>query len=163
MKREVVSDAGPLISLEKMEGGYSFIRKLISKIIVPPSVLEEVFSGSFSTAEDYLQAFNIQDLIETQVPPVIPEAINSNPDLHQPEKEAIALALSIQKPLLIEEDIGRGVGDSLGLIISGIAGLVLQAQAQKIINKKEATLKLRELFEGGRLNRKLYESLLQNI
>jgi predicted nucleic acid-binding protein len=163
MEEEVVSDTGPLISLEKMQDGYGFIRKLSSKIIVPPSVLEEVFRGSFSTAEEYLQAFNIQNLIEVQDPPTIPKVFDSNPHLHQPEKEAIALALSLQKTLFIEEDIGRNVGITLGLEISGIAGQVLKAKEKKIIDKEEAVQKFKELFEGGRLNRKLYESLLQNI
>lgn len=33
----VVSDAGPLISLEKISDGYGFIRKLYGKIMVPPA------------------------------------------------------------------------------------------------------------------------------
>jgi predicted nucleic acid-binding protein len=159
----VVSDTGPLISLEKMKDGYDFIRKLCFKIIVPPSVLEELYIGSFSTAEEYLQAYSVKDLIEVQVPSVIPEILNSNLRLHQPEKEALALALELQKTLWIEEEIGRNMAIVHGLEISGIAGQVLKANKENLIDKEEAGQKFRELFNGRRLNRRFYEVLLEKI
>ncbi len=101
----VVSDTGPLISLEKMKDGFGFIRKLCSKIIVPPSVLEELYRNSFPTAEEYLQAYSIHNFIEVQTPSVIPEVLNSNLRLHQPEKDALSLALELQKTLWIEKKL----------------------------------------------------------
>ena len=53
------------------------------------------------------KAYIVHDLIEVLIPSVIPEALNSNLRLHQPEKDDLALALELQKTLWIEEEIGR--------------------------------------------------------
>ena len=37
--RRIVSNTGPLISLEKLRQGYAFIRQLYNTIIIPPGVL----------------------------------------------------------------------------------------------------------------------------
>jgi predicted nucleic acid-binding protein len=42
---KIVSDTGPLISLEKLSDGYSFFRLLYAKILIPFSVLEELSVG----------------------------------------------------------------------------------------------------------------------
>jgi hypothetical protein len=41
----IVSNTGPLISLEKLRQGYDFIRQLYDTIIIPPGVLDEVAAG----------------------------------------------------------------------------------------------------------------------
>jgi hypothetical protein len=43
--RRIVSNTGPLISLEKLRQGYDFIRQLYDTIIIPPGVLDEVAAG----------------------------------------------------------------------------------------------------------------------
>ena len=40
--RQIVSDTGLLITLEKLPDGYQFIRKLYDTIIIPPTVLTEL-------------------------------------------------------------------------------------------------------------------------
>ena len=67
--RRIVSNTGPLISLEKLRQGYDFIRQLYDTIIIPPSVLDEVAEGQFSTPQAYLQHYGIVDLIEVQAVP----------------------------------------------------------------------------------------------
>ncbi len=42
MEKIIVSNTGPLISLEKLNDGFSFIRKLYEKILIPQKVLDEV-------------------------------------------------------------------------------------------------------------------------
>lgn len=41
----VVSDTGPLISLEKLEDGYLFMRQLYDRMLVPPAVMKELLQG----------------------------------------------------------------------------------------------------------------------
>ena len=53
--RRIVSNTGPLISLEKLRQGYDFIRQLYDTIIIPPGVLDEVTEGQFATPHAYLQ------------------------------------------------------------------------------------------------------------
>jgi predicted nucleic acid-binding protein len=160
--RQIVSNTGPLISLEKLNQGYPFIRRLYDKVIVAPAVLEETAVGQFATPEGYLLHYGISDLIEVRTvsqPHVLPEAER----LHEGETQAIQLALELQLPLLIEETIGRGVAQSVGLQISGIAGQILKAFRQGIIAATEAQDKLNELLRGGRINRRIYEVLLTSL
>ena len=98
--RQVVSNTGPLISLEKLSQGYDFIRRLYDTLIITPVVLEAVAAGQFATPDEYLQHYNISDLLEVRrVSQVrkLPEAER----LHKGETQAIQLALELQLPLLI--------------------------------------------------------------
>jgi len=64
--RRIVSNTGPLISLEKLQQGYDFIRQLYDTIIIPPSVLDEVAEGQVVTPQAYVQHYGIVDLIEVR-------------------------------------------------------------------------------------------------
>jgi hypothetical protein len=92
--RQVVSDTGPLISLEKLSQGYDFIRQLYDKLIISPVVLEEAAAGQFATPSEYLQHYGISDLIEVRTvsrPHELPEAER----LPDGETHAIQLARDI--------------------------------------------------------------------
>jgi predicted nucleic acid-binding protein len=52
------------------------------------------------------------------------------------------------------------VAQSVGIRISGIAGQIIKAFQQDIISGIGAVDKLSELFQLGRINRKIYEELL---
>lgn len=159
---QIVSNTGPLISLEKLTQGYDFIRRLYDKVLIAPAVLEEVAAGQFATADEYLQHYAISDLIEVRTvsqSQVLPEAER----LHEGESQAIQLALELQLPLLIEETIGRRVAQKVGIQISGIAGQIIKAFRQDIISATEARDKLSELLRAGRINQKIYEALLTSF
>lgn len=137
-------------------------RQLHDTIIIPPGVLDEVVEGKFINPHTYLQHYGIVDLIEVRSvsqSEQLPEAAR----LHVGEAQAIQLALELALPLLIEETVGRRVARGMGISISGIAGQVLKAFRQGAITAQEARNKLRELFQAGRINRKLYEALLAVI
>lgn len=160
--RQIVSNIGPLISVEKLTQGYAFIGRLYEKMIIPPAVLDEVTVGQFATPSEYLQHYSIRDLIEVRTvsqPRVLPEAER----LHEGETQAIQLALELQLPLLIEETVGRRVAQSVGLQISGIAGQILKAFRQSVIAATEAQDKLDELLRRGRINRRIYEALRASL
>ena len=160
--QRIVSDTGPLISLEKLSQGYDFIRQLYEKIFIPPAVLSEVAEGQFANPQEYLQHYDISALIEVRAvsqPHALPEAER----LHDGETQAIQLALELQLPLLIEETVGRRVAQSVGIQISGIAGQIIKAFRQNVISATDAHNKLNELFRAGRINRKIYDALLAAI
>jgi predicted nucleic acid-binding protein len=89
----------------------------------------------------------------------LPEAAR----LHGGEVQAIQLAQELALPLLIEETVGRWVAQRLGISISGIAGQIITAFRHGIITAQEARHKLLELFQTGRINRKIYEALLAGM
>jgi len=160
--RRIVSNTGPLISLKKLRQGYDFIRQLYDTIIIPPGVLDEVAEGQFVTPQAYGQHYGIVDLIEVRAVSQserLPEVAR----LHVGEAQAIQLARELALPLLIEETVGRRVAQGLGISISGIAGQILKAFHQGSLTAQEARNKLLELFQAGRINRRIYEALLAVI
>jgi predicted nucleic acid-binding protein len=160
--RRIVSNTGPLISLEKLRQGYAFIRQLYDTVIIPPGVLGEVAEGQFATPHAYLQHYGIVDLIEIHAVSQrerLPEVAR----WHVGEAQAIQLARELALPLLIAETLGRRVAQGLGIAISGIAGQILKAFRQGSLTAQEARDKLLELFQAGRMNRRIYEALLAVI
>ena len=70
MKRIIVSDTGPITSLEKLIEGFDFIRRLYDEILVPPSVLEELCQNQFQSGEAYLEAFGTYAVKVGMIPAV---------------------------------------------------------------------------------------------
>jgi predicted nucleic acid-binding protein len=156
--RHVVSDTGPLISLEKLGDGYRLLRLLYDKVLIPPSVLAEVIQGQFVDEQAYTEHYGISgflQVVEAQSKRPLPESEL----LHLGETDAIRLALERDLPLLIEEEVGRRVAQQLGLHISGIAGQILKAFRNGTMPLPEANNKLRELLDAGRINKTIYEGL----
>ena len=160
--RQVVSDTGPLISLEKITGGYRFIRRLYDRLVVPPAVMDELVAGQFETPDAYLRHFDAEDLVvvkELSEASATEDLERKTEHLDEGERQAIHLALELKLPLLIEEEAGRGVARTLELHISGIAGQLLKATREKVISSEDASTKLAELRQAGRINRQIFEAV----
>jgi predicted nucleic acid-binding protein len=157
MRAKIVSDTGPLITLEKLDGGYKFIRKLYHTIIIPPKVLEEV-SETTKSPQEYLRRYHIEDLIEVHEVKEI-SALAGIRRLDEGEVMAISLAFELRLELLIEEVKGRKIARSAGLRVSGIAGQIGYAYRQRIIEKEEALDKLQQLLGLGRINQDVYTAV----
>ena len=110
--KAIVSNTGPLISLCTLEDGFSFIRQMYDKIIVPPEVLNEA-SFHFSDPKEFLKHYGIETLIELREAPSAPE-IKEVDRLDLGEIQAISLAEKLQLDLLIEEKKGRRIAISTG-------------------------------------------------
>jgi hypothetical protein len=63
MHEVVISDTGPLISLEKISGGFAFLRKMANHVFIPEAVLLEAGAKS-RNPEEYLLDHGIADLTE---------------------------------------------------------------------------------------------------
>jgi predicted nucleic acid-binding protein len=119
----IVADTGAIITLEKMSDGFGFIQKLYKKIIIPSQVLEELHRGN-QYESDYLDFYNIRELIDIQQVPIVTNGLGL---LDYGERYAISLALQLKCPLLIEDRNAKEVAESKGGLASGIAGRVLTA------------------------------------
>lgn len=161
-KIQIVADTGPLISLEKLGNGYPLIRQLYDALIVPDAVLTEVAQGQFSNPQDYLRHYDIVGLVDVRTVSISHPVLQEN-RLDLGESQAIQLALDLKLPLLIEETIGRGIAQSLGLSISGIAGQIIKAHRLGLVTRENAITMLTQLFQSGRINRKIYLALLTAI
>lgn len=160
MKR-VVSDTSPLISLEKIDGGYTFLRQLYDEVLVPPAVLRELAAGPFESGTDYLAHFGIDGFLQVEKPERSEREETEH--LDPGEREAIALALEFGLPLLIEEEAGRTLARELGIRISGIAGQTLQAVREGIIGAGGANQILVALKSKGRINQQVFENVKRAI
>lgn len=159
MDELIVSDTGPLITLEKLSDGYSFIRKLYKKILIPQAVMLELAQGSFENTLAYLNHYEVEDLFE------IREVLSNItlPGLEildRGEREAIILAQSEGLPLLIEENEGRQLAKRNGIEISGIAGQILKTVRTGVLNTHEAKFKMNELLEHGRINSIVFKGII---
>ncbi len=161
----VVSNTGPLISLERMEGGFDFAKKLYKSIYIPETVLKEV-SYFHLSPESYIEHHNIFNLIKVARDPLNAVLMTS---LDPGEACAICLAqemMAKENPpqlLLIEERKGRDVAESFNIPISGIAGRIISAKDNKIISEQEARRMLLELFNKKRINKALLNMFLDDF
>ncbi len=157
----VVCDTGALISLEKLSDGYCFIRRLYNKLLLSPTVFEEL-TFAHIPPDNYLRQYQIQDLFDIRKP-TISLVIPGGDALHRGEIEAICLAWEYKTGLLIEESAGRYAAQQLGIPMSGIAGQILKAYRTQVIAASEATQKLHELLYAGRISQKLYLALTHEM
>ncbi len=160
--RRIVSNTGPLISLEKLTDGYELMRRMYDAILIPHVVVEEVAADQFSTPTAYLRHYGITDLIEVHSEIVAPD-LPGLQRLHEGERQAICLALECRLPLLIEETLGREIAALAGIHFSGIAGQIVKAFRADLLSFDETQEKLWELLQVGRINRKIYEQLLESL
>lgn len=154
--RRIVSDTGPIISLEKLTGGFQFIQKLYDEVLIPPGVLDELARGNFESGEAYLSHYIADDILT--VKSISSFSLQKDiRHLDEGESQAIQLAANTGLPLLIEEHAGRKMARELGLHISGIAGQLNKAFHEDLITAEEAKEKLNELLAAGRINTKVHD------
>ena len=158
----IVSDAGPLISLEKLSDGYGWMQQLYSQILIPRAVAQELYQGMFSNWEAYQSHYNFGAFISI-VEVITTETFPGYDLLDVGERQAIQLAWKRQLPLLIEEDRGRQVAKALGLTFSGLAGQILKAYREQVISSTVAQASLAELLKTGRIGKRLYAGLLEAL
>jgi hypothetical protein len=151
-----VSNTGPFISLEKLDGDYQLLRQLGVQIIIPPQILEELTNG-MPADTDYLNHFGITDLVTVQISP---EPNHILKKLDYGERYAIALAATQRLPLLIEDQKARVIAEQMGIKVFGIAGLIVLAQRNGSIPFSTAQQHLMQLHIGERISEMLLHKLI---
>jgi hypothetical protein len=151
-RKVIISDTGPLISLEKITAGFLILQKLYDVILIPPEVLSELSKG-LPNGTNYLEKYSLQDFIKVE-DIELPTGTDSW-RLHNGEKYAIALALKYQLPILLEERRGRMIAIQQGLKVSGIIGQLDKATKIGILNPTETLQKIQELYKFLRISNKM--------
>jgi predicted nucleic acid-binding protein len=151
---QIVSNTSPLIVLKK-SGAIFILDKLFNNVLIPKSVQEELFKKEkefFSSIEILKVAKpKSQNLVKT-LKLLVDEG----------EAEAIALAMELNLPLLIDDYKGRKVAHQLGLKIIGSLGLLKIAKERGIISKVKPFIE-RFISEGYYLDEKLIEQFLKSL
>lgn len=116
----IVADAGPLITLEKVRGGFSVLPALFGRLIVPWQVLEEVEVSRIHPGEAaYLAALGLP--VEVADPGEL-LAVPSRLTVDLGERAAVTLAVRRKVGVLLEDRAPRTWCDELGVPYIGAGG-----------------------------------------
>lgn len=137
----VVSDTSPLNYLVLI-GQISILPTLYSRVLIPPSVYEELGAPETPEAVREWRA-NLPGWIVVLSDQPAPD-IGSN-YLHAGERDAISLALNIQADaLIIDERRGREEAEKRGLKIIGTLGVIIAAHERDLLDLTETFDRLRQ-------------------
>jgi predicted nucleic acid-binding protein len=156
----IVSNAGPLIALAKIER-FELLRKLFSKLYIPQAVYDEVvvIGAGRAGAKETEQA--VGDWIKVQEVKDIVMVKSLLTKLGKGESEAIALALETKADLVLLDDYkARATAEFMGLNMTGTVGMLNKAQKEGLISDLRPLLdELRA--RGFRLSDKVYAEILK--
>ncbi len=154
----VVSDTSPLTNLAAI-GQLDLVRRLYTNICIPPAVWEELgATGSNWPGQDQVVAAK---WIERHPVADISLVAVLMRDLDSGEAEAIALAIELNANLvLLDEKEGRHAARRLGLKVTGVGGILLEAKAAKLIFSVRPYLDALRWTAGFYLSEAVYQHLL---
>ncbi len=148
MSRPVVSDAGPLMALAKLNLLH-LLKQLYGRVWFPRSVYEEaVLKGIQWGFEDAhtLHLFLTQEGWQPTEVNDLPETLASL-HLDRGEQESIALAIALNALLLIDEERGREAARQQGLKVRGTLGVLVQAYRSGVITADQLRFYFRQIEE----------------
>jgi predicted nucleic acid-binding protein len=158
MSQLIVSDTTSLIVLEK-QNQLSLLCQLFDEVIIPQAVYEELLIGLES--DKTIQAFSCLKI----------KPVASSKRLHdlliildQGEAEAIELAIRENLPLIIDEKKGRKIAHNFGLIVTGLAGILILATQKKVLSSTQSKRMLETSIQNGyRLSETLYKQVMDKL
>lgn len=144
----VVSNAGPLMVFSKLNILH-LLKELYGRVEFPLSVYRETVSIGIRrgfTDSQILNSFLIQNewnpVKVFEIPPDLQAA-----NLDQGEKESIALALSKNVLLLMDEEQGRDFARQKKLSVRGSLGVLIEAYAKKLISEDQLRFYFQQISE----------------
>jgi len=135
----VVADSSPLIVFARSEM-LEILRQVVGEIVVPQMVYDECTGATGKPGAKIICEAHQSKLItvhadsKTATPPA------SLPMLGKGEIAAIALALELGEPVLMDERLGRQAAAAQGIAVVGSAGILLAAKNKKLIRKVRPVL-----------------------
>ena len=126
MKAIIVADAGPLIALARIEQ-LALLPALFAEVHIPAYVLHEAAGNTAMSGAAAVSVFagahaTIRD---ESVDPIVQRLCV---EIYAGEAQAIALAQSRHRGVLMNDLLGRGVAKRLCLPVIGVLGVLLQGK-----------------------------------
>ena len=151
---QIVSNTSPLIILKKSEAIF-ILDNLFDSVLIPKSVQKESFKKEkeFFSSLKTLKVTEPKDFNLVKVLRLI---------VDEGEAEAIALAMELNLPLLIDDRKGRRVAKKLGLKFIGSLGLLKIAKEREIISEVKPFIQ-KFLDKGYYLDEKLVRRFLESV
>lgn len=169
MATQVVSNAGPLIALAKLNLLH-LLRDLYGRVHIPRSVYEEtVVEGMHQGYEDartlllFLEqmGWKPEDVDLVAIPADLQQA-----HLDRGERDTVAMALTLGNALVLaDETAAREVARVCGLVVRGSLGILIEAYRRDLIDADQLRLYFAELARRQDIwvNRRLVERLLRDV
>ena len=127
--RMIIADASPLIMLAR-SGLTDVLRLLAGKVIVPEAVWNECVSGGSRPGATAILSARHAGHIEVRADAVLNDPL---PALGLGEVCAIALAIELGCPVLMDERLGRRVASLHGVRVIGSAAILIAAKERGLI------------------------------
>ena len=157
----IVSNASPLINLARI-GQFDLLHKVYAQICIPEAVRHEVVEDGAGQpgADDVKQANWIRTQTVTNA--LLVQALRQ--DLDAGEAEAIVLAIELEADLLLmDERRGREVARHLGIAVTGLIGLLVEANHKGLIEAIRPLLDALRDEAGFRISQALYDQVLKDV
>jgi len=156
----VVSNSSPLAALAAVNQT-RLLQKLYERVLVPEAVWQEVIEQGVNkpgiaelSRANWLERRPVTD--KTLV-----MALQDSLDLG--ESEAIALALDVGADLLLmDERLGRRAAQRLGLRVTGVLGVLIEAKHKSLLPAVKPVLDQLRDEVGFRLSEVLYQQVLED-
>ena len=126
-----VIDSSPLIVLGKVRR-LDLLSTLYRDIVMPPAVVDEVLAKSSLVSADLREFVERSEIRAVQDVRLVQTLIV---DLGRGEAEAIAVTAEIGEALLVMDDFdGRRVARALGLQVTGVLGVLVEAKYRGVVS-----------------------------
>ncbi|MUG93319.1 DUF3368 domain-containing protein [Scytonema sp. UIC 10036] len=158
----VISDTSPITSLAAV-GQLDILRRLYTRILIPDAVYRELTDTSTivpgATEVETLDWIEVRQVTNRSLIATLLEQ-----QLDEGECEAIALAIELNAELLlIDERRGRSQADRLGLRITGLLGVLIEAKQKGLIVAVKPVMDGLIAIAGFRVADALYTHILQIV
>ena len=139
MKSVVVSDAGPLIALAKLDL-LSLLPQIFSTVYIPKTVFEEATKNQQREDAQHIAKLNSSQIhVINDLDNAFSQSLNIL--LDDGEIQAIAHAKILQCSVLMDEKRGRQVAIQHDIPVIGVIGVLLQAKQKDLIPEVKMYLK----------------------
>jgi len=154
-----ISNTSPIILLDNV-GKLTLISELYGRVVIPPAVRRELQAKPDALSAE-LEGFLVS--VDVQAAKNVMLVRSLSTDLGIGEAEAIALATEIPDALLIMDDTeGRRVARSLGLSLTGLLGVLVEAKVRGMI--REIKPLLAQMVDAGFwLNDEMLRRVLESV
>lgn len=155
-QRIVVSDAGPLISLGRLDL-LPLLGDLFAEVQVPDVVVDECLARPGNA-----DAQRIRQALASGLLLSCPASPTPLPGLQPGESAAITRALEIGAALLMDERTARAYATSLGLVVTGTVGVLIRARRRGLVGELAPLLSALRA-SGQRLSEALVRQALRDV
>jgi predicted nucleic acid-binding protein len=150
----IVSDASTLIVLSDLDR-WELLENLFDHVFIPPQVDMELRRGATIDTPEWL---HVQPVDQSETLTVLQRLLDPG------ESEAIALALQMNLPLIIDERKGRAIARRKGIEIIGLLGIVYVNVRHGYLSIEEAEIFIASVVNHGfRIHPKLIESMMKRL